>query len=98
MTEKNSFACKLFFVFIYFRFEYFYVKIATPPPVKPPPFWKFGWRFNPPAIFYMSLKKNQIMNIVFLFNIIYCALKHVRPGSEIQQTSSKPLTLAAMLL
>ena len=37
----------------------FYVKIAPPlsqqppskswGPVKPPPFWKFGWRLNPPA-------------------------------------------------
>ena len=33
MTEKNTFAYKLFFVIEYFRFEFvFYVKIATLPP------------------------------------------------------------------
>ena len=33
MTEKNTFAYKLFFVIKYFRFEFvFYVKIATLPP------------------------------------------------------------------
>ena len=35
MTEKNSFACKLFLSLYVSDFNFFYVKIATPPPLPP---------------------------------------------------------------
>ena len=62
MTEKNIFVSKLF-LSLNFQIFIFYVKITTLPrkdhplfSTKPflkikvlssPPFWKFGWRFNP---------------------------------------------------
>ena len=96
MTEKNIFADKFFLSWNISDFNWFFGENCKPPekiypsfpatpskswsPVKPPPFWKFGWRFTPPAErggggWVMHTIVNKVLNKEILKSAIFITKK-----------------------